>query len=148
MVSETSSATTIGDVTAGPICAVDGDAGEAWLRGSYHVIGSTPAAPVSDSIVTAATDDDYLALLSSGAVAAAVTAHLSAADLQVRARIRVIGGPDPEPRAVIVPAAPAGGRTSTRLLAAIDSALSEMRADGTLTRFSQNRFGGADLTNP
>jgi ABC-type amino acid transport substrate-binding protein len=144
VVSDSSSATGLSDVSAGPICAVSGDAGEAWLRGNYGGVVGTPVTP---SIVTAATDDDCLLLVSSGGAVAAVTAHLSDADLQVRAGIRVIGGPGAEPRAVIAMAETPTGRTTTGLIAAVNGALSAMRADGTLTRLSENRFGGADLTH-
>jgi ABC-type amino acid transport substrate-binding protein len=87
-------------------------------------------------------------MLQSGAAVAAVTAELSDADLQVRSDIRVIGGPGPEPRPVIVHHSHVGGPDTTELLRAIDDALAAMRADGTLTRLSQNRFGGSDLTRP
>ena len=77
-----------------------------------------------------------------------VTARLSHADLQVRAGIRVIGGPGPEPRPAILRRPEGGAPDPGSLLRSVDAALSEMRADGTLTRFSQNRFGGADVTTP
>jgi len=140
-----SSATSLADVVAGPICVVSGDAGEQWLRGAY---GSTPATPVTTSILTAASDEDCLARLSSGAAVAMVTAQLSDADLQIRSDTRVIGGPAPEPRAAVVPVLSADGRTTTGLLSAINGAISAMRADGTLTGLSQNRFGGTDLSQP
>jgi ABC-type amino acid transport substrate-binding protein len=140
-----SSASTVQDVAAGPICAVTGDAGESWLRGDY---GGASAPPNAAAVMTRATDTDCLAALSSGAAVAAITAHLSAADLQVRSDVRVIGGPAPEPRAVIVSRQAGSGADPTDLLHAIDDALAAMRADGTLTRLSQSRFGGADLTTP
>ena len=140
-----SAATTVQDVGAGPICAVTGDAGESWLRGDY---GGASAPPNAAAVITRATDTDCLAALSSGAAVAAITAHLSAADLQVRSDVRVIGGPVPEPRAVIVSRQAGSDADPTDVLHAIDDALAAMRADGTLTRLSQSRFGGADLTTP
>jgi ABC-type amino acid transport substrate-binding protein len=140
-----SAATNVQDVAAGPICAVTGDAGESWLGGSYA--GASPP-PIVTTVITRATDADCLTALSSGAAVAAITAHLSPADLQVRSDVRVIGGPAPEPRAVIVSRLQGSGADPADLLHAIDDALAAMRADGTLTRLSQSRFGGANLTTP
>jgi len=95
--------------------------------------------------VTKASDNECLAALSAGDVVAVLTSRLSDADLQVRSGIKVIGGPDPEPRAVIVLRSRAGGAEA---ISAIDAALTQLRADGTLTRLSQNRFGGFDLSAP
>jgi ABC-type amino acid transport substrate-binding protein len=77
-----------------------------------------------------------------------VTAHLSAADLAVRADVRVIAGPPPEPRAVILPLHRVPDADSDQLLRAVNDAIVAMQADGTLTRLSQKRFGGDDLTAP
>jgi ABC-type amino acid transport substrate-binding protein len=146
VVPSASAAAGVTDVSAGPICAVAGDAGEAWLHGSY---GGAAGSPVTDRILTRASDADCLAAIASGAAVAAITAHLSAADLQVRSDIRVIaGGPAPEARVVIVPTAGVAGADPTDLLHAVDGVLAAMRADGALTRLSQSRFGGADLTVP
>ena len=145
VVSSGSAATGVGDVASGPICAVAGDSGEAWLRGSY---GGVAASPVTALVVTRATDADCLSALASGAVVAAVTARLSDADLQVRSDIRVIGGPAAEPRVAIVHRQQGAGPDPTDLMRAIDDALAAMRADGTLARLSQSRFGGGDLSIP
>jgi len=140
VVNETSEAAGPADLTGAPICAVSGDPGEDWLRGAY---GRT-AAPITTQIVTRSSDEDCLAALAAGDVAGVVTSALSDADIQVRAGIKAIRGPDPEPRAVIVWRAPA----QTTLLDAIDTALNALHQNGTLTQLSQNRFGGADLTAP
>jgi L-cystine transport system substrate-binding protein len=142
VVADTSAATGPADLANEPVCAVAGDAGEAWLRGQS---GGVVASPITTRIVTRASDDDCLAALAAGDVAAVVTARLSDADLKVRSGIRVIGGADPEPRAMVVRVAQAGG---PEVISAIEEALSQMRADGTLRRLSQNRFGGADLSAP
>lgn len=144
-VPEASSATGPADLASEPICAVAGDGGEAWLRGAY---GDARTAPVTVEIVTRPSDEACLAALDAGEVVAVVTARLSDADLQVRPGIKVVGGPEPEPRPVIIRRAQGESPEPTPLLAAIDYALDEMRRDGTLTRLSQNRFGGADLTTP
>ena len=81
-------------------------------------------------------------------VAGMVTARWSDADIQVRAGIKVIGGPDAEPRSVIVRRADGAGPDPTDLLVALDGALEAMHQDGTLTRLSQSRFGGVDMTTP
>jgi putative S-methylcysteine transport system substrate-binding protein len=144
VVLDSSTATSRSDVLGSPICAVAGDDGEAWLRGES---GATVSPPVTADIVAAADDQACLELLAAGDVAALVTARLSDADLQIRADIRVIGGPEPEARAVIVPS-DGGSGDPTALFDAIDAALVAMREDGTLTRLSHNRFGGIDLTTP
>lgn len=145
VVSSTSTATGVADVSAGPICAVAGDGGESWLRGDY---GGVASAPLTSAIMTQATDADCLAALASGAAIAAITAHLSDADLQVRADIRAIGGPAPEPRTAIVRRQQETGPDPSDLLHAIGDALVAMRVDGTLARLSESRFGGADLSTP
>ncbi|HEX6868163.1 MAG TPA: transporter substrate-binding domain-containing protein [Candidatus Limnocylindrales bacterium] len=144
VVLESSTATDRSDLLAAPVCAVVGDEGEAWLRDASGVASS----PVTADVVVATDDQGCLDLLASGAVAALVTARLSEADLRTRVGLRTIGGPEPEPRAVIIPRANDGSADPTELLDAIDAAFIEMRRDGTLTRLSQNRFGGADLTTP
>ena len=55
---------------------------------------------------------------------------------------------DPESRVVIMRRADEPGRDPTDLLAEINGQLEGMHSDGTLTRLSQRRFGGADLTAP
>jgi len=141
VVAETSAATSLADLGNEPICAVGGDAGELWLRGRY---GGVAATPITADVVTKTDDEECLSALSAGEVAAVVTAHLSDADVQVRSGLNVIGGPEPEPRGVIVQRGRFG---AAGLMSAIEDALSVMRTDGSLTRLSQNRFGGADLSS-
>jgi ABC-type amino acid transport substrate-binding protein len=142
VVAASSSATGIGDLPAGAICVVAGSAGEAWLQGTY---GGAAGSPLATSITTGPTDGDCLGALNSGAAVAMVTANLSAADLRVNANVRSIGGPPVEPRVAVVVGAP-GAADASRLIQMLDDALRQMRADGTLTRLSQSRFGGDDLT--
>jgi cystine transport system substrate-binding protein len=138
-----STANGIKDLATGPICAIAGDPSESWLRGGY---GGTSSSPATTTVITRSTDADCLAALAAGDAVAAVTAQLSDAELQVLGTISVIGGPDAEPRSALVHAQTGVEPDSTSLLAAVDDALAAMRADGTLTRFSQSRFGGADLS--
>src|SRR5439155_8354987 len=119
------------------ICAVAGDPSALWLRGGYGGgSGGSTSTPATTSIITRPTDADCLTALAAGDAVAAMTAHLSDADLQVRTDIRVIGGPDAEPRSVLVHGLVGGGSDAGGLLAAVDDALAAMRADGTLTRLS------------
>jgi ABC-type amino acid transport substrate-binding protein len=143
VVPETSAAGDVGDLAGQPICAVAGDAGQAWLAGNY---GDARSSPVGGSIVTRQTDAECLELLDSGQAAGAVTATLSDAEIAVRAGIRVIGGPDPEPRVVVVPRSAGAVPGPSDLLRAVDEAIAALKNDGTLTQLSQSRFGGADLT--
>ena len=139
-----SPATATAQVGPGAVCAVSGDGGEAWLRGAY---GGAPAAETGATIVTRPSDDECLAMIASGEAVAAVTADLTQGDLVARGGLRTLDGPTPEPRVVIVRAGSTGRADPSSLVASIDAALDAMRADGTLTRFSENGFG-ADLTNP
>ena len=122
-----------------------GDPSDAWLRGGYD--GSTPS-PSTPSVITRSDDTGCLAALTAGEAIGALTAHLSDADLQVLGDVRVIGGPDAEPRSAVVRRPTGPDPDPGSLLAAVDAAFDAMRADGTLTRLSQSRFGGADLTTP
>jgi ABC-type amino acid transport substrate-binding protein len=145
VVLDSSTATDVSEVAGKAVCAVAGDAGAAWLRGAYP---ATVGPEITSNVVERASDDACLSQLESGAVTAIVTARLSDADLDVRAGIRVIGGPDPEPRPVVVHRQRGNSPDPGDFLAAIGDAVRAMHADGTLTRMSQNRFGGADLTEP
>jgi len=129
---------------AGPICAVSGDGGEAWLRGDY---GGSPPPGASYTVVTRATDDECLSLLLSHEAVGAVTADLTGGDLQARGGVRTIAGLDPEPRVVVLQRASVNGAETASLLVAIDESIDAMRRDGTLGRLSENRFG-IDLTRP
>ena len=143
VVPATSSITTLADVTGGVVCAVAGDAGEAWLRGTY---GGAPAPATGATIVTTTSDDACLAMVASGEAAAAVTADLTPGDLAARGGFRTVAGPAPEPR-VIVAVAGAATEDPSALMDGVDAALEGMRQDGTLARLSENRFG-LDLTQP
>jgi ABC-type amino acid transport substrate-binding protein len=145
VVGAASTAASIQDVAAGPICAVADDASMDWLLGGYGAAASTAA---TSSVITRPSDADCLNAIDTGDAVAFLTARLSDAELQVLADIRVIGGPDAEPRPVLVRRRTGSEADPADLLAALDGALAAMRADGTLTRLSQSRFGGADLTRP
>jgi len=143
LVPEASPAANVAGLRDRTICAVAGDAGEDWLRGTT----GTAATPITSSVVTRDSDDACLAALASGEVAAMVTATMSDADIDVRSGIRVLDGPPAEPRAAIVPRRAGAPGTST-LVQALDAAIAALREDGTLTELSQRRFGGQDLTVP
>jgi ABC-type amino acid transport substrate-binding protein len=144
VVPETSPARGIAQLGTGMVCAVTSDGGEAWLRGQYD---GAPAADPGLTVVTRPSDDDCLAMLSSGDAVAVVTAELTGGDLQIRGGLRSIGGPEAEPRVVVLRTSDGERPDPSRLMTAIDQALDAMRRDGTLTRLAENRFG-EDLTNP
>jgi cystine transport system substrate-binding protein len=144
LVRDDASITTVGGLVDHPVCAVVGDPTVGWLGGSYGGNESTPGPAITTLVVTRSSDADCLAALDAGVVDAVVTAHLSDADIASRAGVRLLaGGPGPEPRVVIVHRS-----SETSTLDAVDRALAALRADGTLASLSQNRFGGADLTQP
>lgn len=145
VVPDTSTAVSAADLSGLAICAVAGDEGQAWLLGES---GGTAASLVTSRIVTRATDDDCLAALAAGDVSAIVTADLSDADIQVQPGIKVIGGPDPEPRAAVLRRLAGNAPDPSALLRAIDDAIAAMRSDGTLVRLSETRFGNTDLVAP
>jgi L-cystine transport system substrate-binding protein len=145
VVSAASAARSASDVAQGPVCAVAGGAGDAWLRGSY---GTRPGLAVTGSIVAARSDDECMSMIASGAAMALVTERLTSGDLQLLNGIRVIGGPSAESRSAIVARPGGADPQASDLLRAIDDALAQMHADGTLTRLSESRFGGVDLTTP
>jgi cystine transport system substrate-binding protein len=139
-----SGATSVADVEGQPICAVAGDAGQAWLLGRYG--GAAPGAastpPIPGTLLLKSSDAECLAALESRQVRAVVTATTLPADAASLPGVRAIDGPAPEPRVGVMPA----GEGSAALLAAVDDAIDEMRADGTLATLSQARFG-SDLTS-
>jgi ABC-type amino acid transport substrate-binding protein len=139
-----SGATSVADVTGQPICAVTGDAGQAWVAG--RSIGTGPGAastaPVASTLVLRASDAACLAELESGTVRAVVTADLLPADAASIRNVSVIAGPDPEPRVAVVQRS---GGDEAALVAALDRAIRDARADGTLAAISRARFG-IDLT--
>ena len=101
------------------------------------------ALPVGAVPIVAASDDDCLAKVASGEADAAVSAALAPADLEARPAIRPIGPPilREERRVVVV-----RGPGSAALISAVDEAIAEMHADGSLADISRRRFGGDDLT--
>jgi ABC-type amino acid transport substrate-binding protein len=142
LVPTTSGATSVADVQGQPICAVAGDAGQGWLLGRYGgaARGAASVPPIPSTLLLKASDAECLAALDSGQVRAVVTATTLPADAAARPGIQAIAGPAPEPRVAVV----ARG-DSADPMEAVDRAIDAMRADGTLARLSQARFG-ADLT--
>ncbi|HEX6867344.1 MAG TPA: transporter substrate-binding domain-containing protein, partial [Candidatus Limnocylindrales bacterium] len=137
LVHERSDARTVADLAGQRVCAVGGDAGEAWLV-------SGAGAGVTTEVVAKTSDDACLEAIDSGEVDAMVTSTLSEADLGIRPSLTVIGGPAVEPRVVIAPRA----TDPTRLIDEIDRVLVRLRSDGTLSGLSERRFGGHDLSSP
>lgn len=140
-----SGATSVTDVAGQPICAVAGDAAQAWVLGRYG--GTTPGvastAPIASTLVLKPTDAACLEALAAGSVRAVVTATLLPEDVAaLRGLSLLAGGPDPEPRVAVIRRA--GGDESS-LLADLDRAIHAARADGTLPSLSRGRFG-SDLT--
>ena len=116
-----------------PVCVVAGTTGEAWLAGRPDVI---PLARPDD--------DACLDALTTGTAAAAVTADLGPADIEVRGDIRALGPPvTSEPRSVL---ADRQAGDPTALIHEIDGAIQSARDDGTLADLSRRYFGGYDLT--
>jgi polar amino acid transport system substrate-binding protein len=140
-----SSARTLTDVQGQPICAVEGDAAQRWLMGSYGAPATSPVpvVPIPSSLILRASDAECLAALTAGDAHAAVTATTSPADIAAREELRVIGGPPPEARTVILTR---DGPDPTSLLESVNRVIDDMRTDGTIARLSSERFG-TDLSS-
>ena len=87
-------------------------------------------------------DAACMAELEDGTVRAVVTAQPCPRPISLRERLQSVASLPPELRAIVVSR---DGPDPSALIAAIDAKLDEMRADGTLGRYSTARFG-VDLT--
>ncbi len=133
------------DLGGARVCIVRGSPGEAWVAGR---VADAMVAPPSGAKADRVEAEDQMCLddLANGDVDAAVTSALTAADIAVRPALRVLGQPVLlDPRTIVARTA---GPDPTSLVQAVDDALRQMRADGTLVDLSRNRFGGQDLTIP
>jgi polar amino acid transport system substrate-binding protein len=139
-----SSATSADDVQGQPICAIAGDAGQAWLIGRYGAAspGDASTPPIPSTLILKASDAECLAALEAGRVRAVVTASMTPAAAAALPDAVTIDGPAPEPRVAVIDRA---GDGSASLLEAVSGAIGAMRADGTLAGLSQATFG-SDLT--
>ena len=123
------------DLAGATLCVVAGSIGESWALG------------LSDAAAVRSTVDDAacLADLRSGQVDAIVTKLLLPIDVANDPDLMVLGD-DPvvtEPRAIVVSRR---ASDADELIDAMNVVLEELRADGTLTEISEQRFGGEDLT--
>ena len=145
LAADSSQARTAADLAGATICVIRGSVGEIWLAGGIGIqtTGPVEARPVGVVPIVAASDDDCLAKVASGEADAAVSAALAPVDLEARPAIRPIGQPilHEERRVVVV-----RGPGSAAVISAIDEAIDEMHADGSLADISRRRFGGDDLT--
>jgi len=133
------------DLAGATICVVRGSVGAIWLDGGTDIqtAGPEEARPVGAIPMLAASDDDCLARVASGEADAGVSAALAPVDLEARPAVRAIGPPIlHEQRGVVVER----GAGSAAMISAIDAAIFEMQADGSLADISRRRFGGDDLT--
>jgi ABC-type amino acid transport substrate-binding protein len=146
-VADSSTFTTVPDLAGSTVCAAVGSAGADWLAGGYGGPSSTTieAVPPGVTVRHEPSDRACLDALLAGEVDALVTTTLHPADLAARP-VRTLGGPVlTEPRSILAQRA---GTDAAGLIAEVDRVLSGMRSDGSLVGFSQNRFGGRDLTVP
>jgi hypothetical protein len=142
----TSTARSINDLAGGALCVVAGSTADAWVDGTFDGATAGPhlAPPALGPIHRLTTEVGWLAELDDGRSAAAIPAALSGTDLAARSTVRPLGDPIfVELRTVV---ARRGGPDPISLLVEVDRSLSLMAADGSLARFSQDRFGGLDLS--
>jgi ABC-type amino acid transport substrate-binding protein len=123
------------DLAGAAVCVVAGSIGERWAaeRGDVAAVRAR------------ADDDACMADLRAGRVDAMVTDVTLPMDVANDPDLAVLGeGPVAvDPRPILVPR---GAADAAELVDAIDATLDQLRADGTLTALSEQRFGGEDLT--
>ncbi len=126
------------------VCVVAGSPGAAWASGSAtgpSIEVRTSASAMS--VVIAPDETTCVDRVESGEVDAMVTSTLLPSDLATSGRLVPIGS-EPvavEPRVIAVPAIPG----APPLRDALDQAIADLRADGTLADLARARFGTDDL---
>jgi ABC-type amino acid transport substrate-binding protein len=136
------------DLAGETICAVAGSAGEGWLAPPIdRPPDSVMQAPTGVRIHSLEDDAACLADVAEGRSVAFVTSDLIAADLGSRPDYRIVGDRPAgwEARTIIVDGQ---GADAASLIAALNEAIDVLRADGELTRLSESRFGGQDVSVP
>ncbi len=135
------------DLLGATVCVVAGSIGEAWLDptiddGALAVLQPAPAAVTIRSL---ADDDACIRDIADGGSTAMVTDRLLVPDLASVAGVQLVGtgAVASEPRVMVLSRDEPG---AVAFLDAVETALAEMRSDGTLTLMSQRRFGAEDLT--
>jgi cystine transport system substrate-binding protein len=128
------------------ICAIEGSAGAAWLAGQGDEAVSADAAPPGVTIVEAPSDDDCVQAIAEGRADALVTGALLDDELEPRGLRALTTSPSlVETRSIVIgEGADLGDVTS--LVAAVEGAVADLRAEGRLTDISRAAFGGRDLT--
>ena len=126
------------------VCVVAGSPGEAWANGAAS--GATLEVRTqasATSVVIAPDETTCVDRVESGEVDALVTSTLLPSDFETSGRLVPIGS-EPvafEPRVIAVPAIPG----APPLRDALDDAIADLRADGTLADLARARFGTDDV---
>jgi ABC-type amino acid transport substrate-binding protein len=138
---------TVPDLVGGTVCVVAGSIGEAWLDPTIEdgVLTVRQPAPAAITIRSMADDDACLRDILDGGSTAMVTDRLLIPDLATIAGVQLVGtgAVASEPRVMVIPTDKRGALAFQH---AVEAALAEMRADGTLAQMSRRRFGAEDLT--
>jgi cystine transport system substrate-binding protein len=137
-------ATSLADIGGEAVCTVAGDSGGSWLLGRYGPPGQSPfpGPEAPSSMIVRDTDAGCFEALRAGTVVAMVTATMTPGDVSATTDVRSVGAVQAEPRSIVVART---GPDPGPLLEALESAVADMRRDGTLARLSTQRFG-ADLS--
>jgi len=141
-----SDATYDGAVNAGPLCAAEGSAAEAWLRGDGSPLLKIVQQPPASAAVHLLPDDAAcLEEVRKGTSAAFVTSQMLPRDFVSSPDLRLLDEAPVafERRAAIVPRAIAG---DAELVDELNSIIRAARSDGSLAALSRQWFGGEDLT--
>jgi ABC-type amino acid transport substrate-binding protein len=128
------------------ICAIEGSAGAAWLAGQRADGVSAEAPPPAVEVVEGTSDEDCAQAIGAGRADALVTDALLDDELGPRGLRAVTASPTlVETRSILIGEG-AGSGDVTSLVAAVEGAIADLRAEGRLTDISRAAFGGRDLT--
>jgi ABC-type amino acid transport substrate-binding protein len=132
------------DLDGKPLCVISGSLAARWLAGTLQLpAGAVARPPAAASAVARPDAASCLAAVHDGSA----TAYVADWGFEVGTP-----GPGLEPSALVpfsagvATAVDPSNPDGQRVLAAVDRAIGELRADGTLQRLSERRFGGVDMT--
>ena len=132
------------DLDGKSLCVVSGSLAERWLAGTLQLpAGAAARPPAAASAVARPDAASCVAAVRDGSVTAYVAdwgfgVGTPGPGLELSPLVPFSAG--------VVTAVDPSNPDGKQVLAAIDRAIGELRADGTLQRLSERRFGGVDMT--
>lgn len=142
-----SSVDSVADLDGSEICVVAGSPGAAWLAGiTVRDTELSLAVPVDAAAVTRPDDEACLTALAIGEADAAVTSTLLDIDFANQGLQFIGAGASIDQHRVVLIRDSADLGDPTTLQAAVEAAITDLRAAGRLAELSRRAFGGQDLT--